>query len=100
MNLETLNEVKQVNINNFNNKIDVRYLKDKKSKRTFISGLQYFLSDDEIKNLVLVLKKKLGAGVSERESENGIEYGFQGDHLRKIKEMIMENAKVPKDAFN
>jgi translation initiation factor 1 (eIF-1/SUI1) len=98
MDLLTFNNEHEPNrIDNIDSKIDIKYIKVKKHLRTYISGLHYFMKDEEIRNFVLLLKKKLGAGMEVKESEIGIEYGFQGDHKDRIKELIIESKKVKKE---
>lgn len=80
-----------------NNKVEVRHLKVKNHLRTFIGGLHNFMSDEELKQFMLMLKKKLGAGMEAKETETGTEYGFQGDHKDRIKQMILESNKVKRD---
>lgn len=98
MDLNNTNRQK-TNINNINSKIKIKYIKDGRSKRTYITGLHHFLTEDEIKNLIVVLKKKIGAGVDEKIMDNVKEYGFQGDHERKMKGYIIENTKLTSDIF-
>lgn len=99
MEILTINNSKNVKIDNINNKVIVKYLKDKKSKRTFISGLHHFMNPEEIKKFIVVLTKKLGAGMCTKETDDGsFEYGFQGDHIEKIQTFLIEN-KIPKEAI-
>ena len=98
MDLNSINKPK-TNINNITSKISIKNIKNGRHKRTYIVGLHYFLTEDEIKNLIIVLKKKLGAGVDEKITDNIKEYGFQGEHERKMKGYIMENSNLQNDAF-
>jgi translation initiation factor 1 (eIF-1/SUI1) len=100
MDLSTISTNRPTDINNISSKIDIKYLKERRSKRTYISGLHHFLTEEEIQKLILTLKKKIGAGVDEKDTDNGKEYGFQGDHVRKMKGYIMDNTKLSKDVFN
>lgn len=105
MNLETI-ELKD-NMNNIDCKIEIKCIKLGKHVRTYLTGLHYFLDDEAIKKLILHLKKKLGAGMDEKETNEKIknrkeikEYGFQGDHTRKIVNLISEFTKLTKDVFS
>ncbi len=104
------------------NKITVRYIKDGKSKRTFITGLHHFLTPEEEIKLIKTFQKTLGAGVKaeseikNKETDDDIEnneienvdkkkpakteklqYGFQGDHIEKIGKMFAELEKFKKE---
>jgi len=80
-----------------NNKVEVRHLKVKKHLRTYISGLQNFMQEEDKMQFLLILKKKLGAGMETKDTETGVEYGFQGDHKDRIKQLIIESKKVKKE---
>lgn len=98
MDLLTFNNAPEVSrIDNINSKIDIKYIKVKKHLRTYVAGLHYFMKEDEIKDFILLLKKKLGAGMEIKESEMGTEYGFQGDHKDRIRELAIESKKIKKE---
>src|SRR3989338_7307201 len=80
-------------------KIKLKYIKDKKSKRTFISGLHSFMSIEKIDEIISALKKNLGAGVTIKETDNGKEYGFQGQHADTIKIYLIEECKISKESI-
>jgi translation initiation factor 1 (eIF-1/SUI1) len=92
MDITTLNTGSK--IASINNKVEIRNLKVKQHLRTFIIGLDNFMSTDEIDTFIVFLKKKLGAGVEKKVTETGVEYGFQGDHKDKIKELLIETKKI------
>lgn len=75
-------------------KITIRLTKEKKSITSYISGLEKFMTEEEITNLRNTLKTKLGTRSVERElQENKKTYkifGFGGDHRQKIKEYLMK----------
>jgi translation initiation factor 1 (eIF-1/SUI1) len=75
--------------------VTIRWLKEKKTSRTYVSGLQDFISDEEIKKIVKTLKEKLGTGASEFKNEGKSDYGFQGDHREKVKKFLVENVGIP-----
>jgi translation initiation factor 1 (eIF-1/SUI1) len=75
-------------------KITIRLTKEKRSITSYISGLEKFMTEEEITNLRNTLKTKLGTRSVERElQENKKTYkifGFGGDHRQKIKEYLMK----------
>ncbi len=95
MDISSLGNVSR--ITSINNKVEVRHLKVKQHLRTYVSGLENFMNNDEKDQFVLTLKKKLGAGMEIKETETGKEYGFQGDHKDRIKQLIIESQKVKKE---
>ena len=75
--------------------VTIRWLKEKKTSRTYVTGLQDFISTEEIKKIVKTLKEKLGTGAVEVKNDDKSEYGFQGDHKEKIKKFLIEQVCIP-----
>jgi translation initiation factor 1 (eIF-1/SUI1) len=71
--------------------IIIKWLKEKKTNRTWVTGLHDFISTEEIKKIVKILKDKLGTGAK----EDGNDCGFQGDHREKIKKYLIEHVCIP-----
>ncbi|ATZ80321.1 hypothetical protein BMW23_0263 [Bodo saltans virus] len=101
---------KQTKIKDVDNKITIRYIKEGRSKRTFISGLHFFIKQEEITKLISTFQKKLGSGVvaekdilekDDSETTNTIDakmkYGFQGDHTDMLTTLVMATGKFKKD---
>lgn len=72
-------------------KVTIKFLKEKKTSRTYIQGIDGFLQQEKIDEMVKDLKKKLGTGLFK--NENG--YGFQGDHRDNIKKYLLSNTTIP-----
>lgn len=74
--------------------ITVKCLKDnnKKKKKTYVIGLNDFMSDDEIKPFATFVQKKLGCGggnikVNEKDKKKIVI--FFGDQINNIKQIIL-----------
>lgn len=94
-----------VDVNNVGNTIDqfmdidskitIRLTKEKKSITSYISGLEKFMNDEQIKEFRSLLQVKLGTRSVERELQENKKpykvYGFGGDHRNKIKDYLMKS---------
>lgn len=77
-------------------KIVLKFMKEVKTSRTYIFGLDDYIRtkedrDDFLKNL----KKSLGTSIIERHDNNQNVYGFAGDHVKKIYECIVKKKICP-----
>lgn len=102
-----------VDINNIGNtldqfrdidsKITLRLIKEKKTSRTYIEGLEKFMSLEEIAKLISKMKKQLGTGSVEKEIQENKKtikiYGFGGDHRETIKEELI-NLAIAEDKID
>jgi translation initiation factor 1 (eIF-1/SUI1) len=77
--------------------IYIKFFREKKTSRTYILGLSDFMDGPTANKFANGLKKKLGTGMIETEQDGKISYGFQGDHIAKIKEFLITDAKIPKE---
>jgi len=81
-------------------KIEFKFIKEKRASRTYVFNLEHFIKDEtELKNLVRNIKISLGTACIKNETEFGTGYGFNGDFAPKIKNYLLENRVVEKDAF-
>ena len=95
-------------------RITIRFLKEKRTTRTYIEGLEDFISEDQINELIKKIKK-LGTSYLKRTDEDTeddkktktkksstsyIAHGFNGDHKTKIIKFLMEDYKIPKDKIH
>jgi IS5 family transposase len=95
-------------------RITIRFMKEKRTTRTYIEGLEDFLSEETIGELIKKIKK-LGTSYlkrTEEESEDdkkiktkktstpAIAHGFNGDHKLKIIKILTEDYKIPKDKIH
>ena len=90
-------------------RVTLRFMKEKKTSRTYIEGLEDFLSEDQINEIIKKIKK-FGTSYLKRTDEDGedktskkpvaIAHGFNGDHKTKIIKMLTEEYKIPKDKIH
>lgn len=88
---------KKNTIINIDNKVEIKNQKEKKGTRTYIIGLEHFLSSDECNELCKTLKKKLGSACVIKEEDEIKQYGFQGNHIDNIAKYLKEKNIVPVD---
>ena len=82
---------------NIDKRIVMRFEKQKKTTRTIINGLHYFLNPDEIKKFCVNIKKKLGTGCIETVTDDKtLEYGFNGNHILTLKKIFIEELNIDK----
>lgn len=85
----TLDQFKDVD-----RKITIRLIKEKRSMRSYIEGLEDFMTEEQIEIFRNQLKKKLGTGSTEKELQENKRkykiYGFNGDHRETLKLFLME----------
>ena len=82
-------------VNDIDKIIIIRWVKEKKTNRTYVSGLHDFLEVEIINKLVKKIKERLGTGSLKSDTSGGIIYGFQGEHKEKIKKFLLENTEIP-----
>lgn len=68
--------------------ITLKFLKEKKTNRTYIRGLEFFIKEN-LDKCVRDIKKSLGTGMNTKEIDGQIEYGFQGDHRDNIIKLLV-----------
>jgi translation initiation factor 1 (eIF-1/SUI1) len=76
-------------------KIVIRLIKEPRSVTSYISGLEKFMNEEKIKELIKTLKTQLGTrSVTKEVTENRKThkiYGFGGDKRSEIKEYLMKS---------
>lgn len=75
-------------------KITIKYLKEKRTSRTYIEGIENFVSEKDIGTFCGKLKKQLGTGVITRDFNENKLYGFNGDHRQRIKDILINTAGI------
>lgn len=76
--------------------VRVFYRANKKNKRTYIDGLELFVDKNTINEFCFKMKKALGAGcIMENDEETGkLCFGFQGNHVSKIKQLLVTEMNI------
>jgi len=75
------------------NLITLRYIKDGKAARTYIEGLKFFSTPEEVIKIAKEIQKKLSTGYF----NNGESHGFNGDHRIKIEKLLHTQYNIPKN---
>ena len=99
-------------------RIKLRFLKEKRTSRTYIEGLEQFFTEDQIKDMVQKIKKKLSTSYFKRTDEDEdsddenkkktvtkqvkqkaiqIAHGFSGDHKERIIKILTEEYNIPRE---
>ena len=77
--------------------IRLRFLKEKKTNRTYILGLDDFIPDSKkLADYVKHIQKTLSTGMTEKDEDGKKVFGFQGDHRTKIEQLLMSELNIPK----
>ena len=103
-------------LNEIDKRIKLRFMKEKRTSRTYIEGIEKFFDEEKIKEIMQQIKKKLSTSYfkrigddSEEESKNKktivqkvtkdiyIAHGFSGDHKERIRTLLIETYKIPED---
>ncbi len=79
--------------------IRLRFLKEGRASRTYIEGLEGFFTDEQVKTIASSIKKTLSTGYLCKTDENGVivAHGYNGDHIERIKKILIEKYNVPND---
>ena len=87
------------NLADIDSKIVLKFVKEGRRSKTYISGLELFLQKKaDREKLCQDLRKVLGAGSNIVTDENDKEkYGFQGDHIERIKKFLMTKHNIPRE---
>ena len=67
--------------------ITLTYRKEKKTSRTYISGIDNFI--DDVPTFCKTLKQKLGTGSNIVNDNGNIMYGFQGNMINRIYDILI-----------
>ena len=78
-------------------RVTIKFLREVKTNRTYIGGLSGFMTDEQIVLFTKKLKKTLGAGMNPKTVDGKTEYGFQGNHIDRIKGIILSDTNIPED---
>lgn len=92
-------ESQQDLLNLIDRRIKLRFLKEKKSSRTYIEGLDKFFDTNFVKDMIKKIQRKLSTGynaVSDL-SGNVVSHGFNGEHKERIKKILIEEYNIQAD---
>lgn len=88
---------KKVQLNGIDKKIVLKYVKEKRTSRTYIIGLGDFVAEDKIDEILRQLQKMLASGMNSVKNGDKYEYGFNGEHIERIKNYLMKEIKIPEN---
>lgn len=81
-------------------KIEMKYIKDGRSHRTFVFNLELYIKNKEDLNKIInKMKKSFGTQCVHKETEFGFAYGFAGDLSARIKQYLIESHLVTAENF-
>lgn len=90
------NQNEQNILKQIDRKIVIKYMKEVKTSRTYIFGLNnYIKTKKDIEEFIKNIKKSLGTSVIEKEGETGPAYGFAGDHVKYLYDYIVKKKICP-----
>lgn len=80
--------------------IEFKFFNEKRTNRTYIYNLEEYIRDPELLKVFLKkLKKNLGTSCTQKKTEFGVAYGFNGDQQQRIKQAIIDNKIATIDDF-
>jgi translation initiation factor 1 (eIF-1/SUI1) len=81
-------------------KIEMKYIKDGRSYRTFVFNLELYIKNNEILDkLINKMKKSFGTQCAYKETEFGFAYGFAGDLAPRIKQYLIDSKLFVQENF-
>ena len=84
-------------IDDIDKRIVLKFMKEGKTSRTYIIGLDKFMTEETLKDLIKSLPKTLGTSSIKKEHENSYIYGFSGDHVNTIYDILIKKKIASKD---
>ena len=101
--MDTLNKDKLTCINPsiLDKKIELKTIKQKKTIRTFVFGLEVYIEKPtQMNKIIKELKTNLGTSCVNMNIDNfGFGYGFCGEHIDRIKTYLIDKKYVSFDDF-
>jgi hypothetical protein len=113
--LETMDTADSI-LNEIDKRIKLRFIKEKRTSRTYIEGIEKFFDEEKIKEIMQQIKKKLSTSYFKRIGDDTeedskskkntiqkvtkdiyIAHGFSGDHKERIRNILIETYKIPED---
>jgi hypothetical protein len=84
------------------NKITASFVKEGKTSRTYIAGLDLIVPDPEKrKTICKKIKTDLGTNGVQVTGESGrTSYGFNGNHAKSIKRILIKNFSIPESKID
>lgn len=80
-------------------KIEMKYIKDGRSHRTFVFNLELYIKKEDLNILINKMKKSFGTQCAYKETEFGFAYGFAGDLTSRIKQYLLDSRHVTPENF-
>jgi len=78
-------------ITEIDKKIIIKFMKEIKTSRTYIHGLESYVKQEDIPNFIKTLQKSLGtSSLKKQDDDNNNIYGFAGDHIETIYDYIIK----------
>lgn len=74
----------------------IKFRKVKKSSRTCVFGLEHFINEKQLADFCLDIKRKLGTGMAKIVEDEVVGYGFNGNHMEAIREILIKQFSIPK----
>jgi translation initiation factor 1 (eIF-1/SUI1) len=84
-------------LNEIDKHIRIRFLKEGRASRTYIEGLEGFFTTEQVKEIINNIKKSLSTGYFCKNEDNNISHGYNGDHMERIRKILVDKYKVPSD---
>jgi translation initiation factor 1 (eIF-1/SUI1) len=81
-------------------KIEFKHFKEKRTTRTYIYNLEHYVTDPvHLEALLVKLKRSLGTGCIQKNTDFGMAYGLNGDCRKRIVRYLLNKKIVTEYAF-
>lgn len=81
--------------------IELKFRKEKRSSRTYIYGLDdYIKKKENLEKFLKQTQQKLATNLTVKEIDGTTAYGFNGNHVNNITQILIEDLNIPKEKIN
>lgn len=84
-------------LTNLDKHVEIRFLKEKRTSRTYLIGLEDFVDEKQLDKVVKKMQTKLATGLKTGEVDGKKTFGFNGDHVKFMKKYLVDELKIPSD---
>ena len=80
---------------NIDKHIVVKWMKEKRTSRTYVIGLAGFIENNsKLTKYVKSIQTKLATGLCTKKIDGEDSFGFNGDHVKTISKMLEDDLKI------
>jgi hypothetical protein len=84
-------------LTNLDKHVEIRFLKEKKTSRTYLIGLEDFIDEKQLDKVVKIIQTTLATGLTTKKVDGKKRFGFNGNHVNFMKKYLVEKLNIPLD---